>query len=85
MIFVTECAGVLKYYFYSYHSFMKECPWKEHLTSSPKRRVGTLLNLAIEEHPRNILRQLDALNKQQHTTELPVVSKSNSDSTQHSD
>ena len=35
---------------YTQYSFMKECPWAEHLTSLPKRRGGCT-HLTAEEHP----------------------------------
>ena len=35
-----------------YHSFMKERPWAEHLTSLPKRGMGALsMHLTMKEHP----------------------------------
>ena len=37
---------------YMYHSFTKECPWGEHLTSLQKRIVDALSNVSAFNHER---------------------------------
>ena len=64
-----------------HHNLVKECPWREELTSPSKRGVGPLLNVAhltMKEHPcyinSNSMLSKQIIWQTKRTTEPPAAS-----------